>query len=121
MGNTGENKSYNGLWRFIEDYLPDYYHRDDVLQDDILCRFINDEEVCDIDLEWIEEEFHSDKHLVAQEIIRLETIFVNEALYEKIDGAAYYALNEMLKKEQPALVDPVELYWEISEETTDAF
>ena len=45
----------------------------------------------------------------------------HEALYEKIDGAAYYALNEMLKKEQPAHVDPVELYWEISEETADAF
>lgn len=74
------NKSYNEAWRFIEENLPNYDHRDDVLHDDILVRFVEGDDICDNDLEWIESEFQSDKNLVAKEIVRLETQFAREAL-----------------------------------------
>ena len=45
----------------------------------------------------------------------------HEALYEKIDGIAYNALNDLLKKHEPQFADPVDCYWEISKETADAF
>ena len=45
----------------------------------------------------------------------------HEALYEKIDGIAYNALNDLLKKHDPQFADPVDCYWEISKETADAF
>ena len=68
------------MWQFIEDNLPDYYRRNDVLRDDILYRFLEGEEVCDDDLEWIEEEFHGDKNMVAEELRRLEAGFISESL-----------------------------------------
>lgn len=36
-------QSYSDLWGFIEEYLPNYYKRNDVLRSDILFRYINDE------------------------------------------------------------------------------
>lgn len=32
-----DSSSGNNLWQFLEEYLPDYYHRDDVLHLDIYC------------------------------------------------------------------------------------
>ena len=85
MNNTEPTNNYaNGLWRFIEDYLPNYYSRDDVLRDDILLRFVEDEDVYEKDLTWIAHEFNSDKKLIKEELIRLETMFAEEAL------TAYY-------------------------------
>lgn len=81
-----KDKSYNEAWRFIEENLPNYDHRDDILRDDILLRFVEGDDICDSDHKWIASEFQSDKNLVAKEIIRLETQFTNEALrayYEK--------------------------------------
>ena len=68
------------MWRFIENYLPNYSSRDDVLLDDILLRYIEGDDVCEDDLKWIEEEFHNDNNLIKEEIIRLETSFIKESL-----------------------------------------
>jgi len=85
MSNIENTNSYaDGFWRFIEEYLPNYYSRDDVLRSDILLRFVDDEEVYEKDLVWIAEEFNSDKKLVKEEVIYLETKFAEEAL------TAYY-------------------------------
>ena len=81
------NNSYNKIWCFFEDNLPNYYGRDDVLRNDILYRFYEGEQVCDDDLQWIEEEFHGDKQLIAEELKRMETVFFTEAL------DAYYSIN----------------------------
>ena len=72
------------MWDFIANYLPNYSSRDDVLRDDILFRYINSEDVCDEDLQWIEDDFKGDKSLVIDELIRLETGFMTEAI------GAYY-------------------------------
>ena len=42
-------------------------------------------------------------------------------LFDKIDGASYHALNELLKKHEPEFANPIEALWEISKETADAF
>lgn len=68
------------MWRFIETYLPNYSSRDDVLRDDILYRYIEGDDVCDVDNKWIQAEFNGDKHLVMEELIRLEKGFVEESL-----------------------------------------
>lgn len=85
MNNTEATNNYTGyFWRFIEKYLPNYSSRDDVLRDDILFRFITNDEVCEEDLAWIANDFNSDKKLVKEELVRLETKFAEEAL------GAYY-------------------------------
>lgn len=44
-----------------------------------------------------------------------------DEMYNRIDSAAVYALNQMLAKEEPDFVNPVEVLWEISKETCNAF
>ena len=68
------------MWRFIEEYLPNYSSRDDVLRDDILFSFVDDDDVSKEDLKWIEDEFKNDKKLVKEELVRLESHFMVEAL-----------------------------------------
>lgn len=68
------------MWRFIEEYLPNYSSRDDVLRDDILFRFVDGDDVSKEDLKWIEDEFKNDKRLVKEEIVRLESRFMVESL-----------------------------------------
>lgn len=81
MNNTKNTNNYtNGFWRFIEEYMPNYYLRDDVLRDDILLRFVENEDIYEKDLDWIADEFDSNKKLIVEEIIRLETKFAEEAL-----------------------------------------
>ncbi|MBO7469630.1 MAG: 6-phospho-beta-glucosidase [Bacteroidales bacterium] len=80
-------QSYSDLWGFIEEYLPNYYKRNDVLRSDILFRYINDEYVDDSDMQWIREEFGSDKEAIKKESLRLEKGFINEAMdcfYEQL-------------------------------------
>ena len=79
------NNSYHDAWRFIEDYLPNYYQRDDVLMDDILLRYIENDGVSEDGLKWIESEYHCDKKLVREEIVRLESGFMAEALQAYYD------------------------------------
>lgn len=72
--------SYSNLWSFIEDYLPNYYSRNDVLRSDILFRYINNEDVSESDVKWIRKEFGTDLNAIKQESIRLEKKFVYESL-----------------------------------------
>lgn len=87
MNNISQgNNTHNNFWRFIESYLPNYSSRDDVLYDDILTRFIENEEVCEEDMKQISEDFGCDKILVKEELARMEAKFAQEAL------TAYYKL-----------------------------
>lgn len=45
------------LWNFISDNLPNYYQRDDVLYNDIITRYVNNEELDDDDLQKAKEAF----------------------------------------------------------------
>ena len=40
----------------------------------------------------------------------------HEELFNKIDGNAAYALNQLLAKYEPNMVNPIEVLWELSEE-----
>jgi len=42
-------------------------------------------------------------------------------LFEKINVSAINALNDLVKKNEPDSADPINVYWEISKETEDAF
>lgn len=72
--------NYSNIWGFIGEYLPNYHSRDDVLKSDILFRFIDGDEVIEEDRKWIKEEFGNDINAIKQECIRLDKIFVSEAL-----------------------------------------
>ena len=45
----------------------------------------------------------------------------HDALYTKINETARYALNQILAKDAPEFLNPVEVLWELSQETKDAF
>ena len=75
-----KSNNENNLWQFIEEFLPDYYHRDDVLRSDILCRYIDNEEVDECDLQWIYHEFGSDKRKVQDALKHLDMELAYEAL-----------------------------------------
>lgn len=84
------NETYRGFWEFIAEWLPEYSSRNDVLESDILARYVCDEEVWEADLEWINQYYEGDKQLVEKQLIELEAKFAKEAL------TAYH--EEMLKK-----------------------
>ena len=42
-------------------------------------------------------------------------------LFERINAPAINALNDLVKKNEPDFADPIDVYWEISKETEDAF
>ena len=68
------------VWAFIEKFLPDYYHRDDVLHYDIYSRYIDHEDLAEGDAEWIYADFGSDKDKVKDTIDQMEKEFAYEAL-----------------------------------------
>ena len=81
MENINRNSnSYANFWRFIEEFLPEYYTRNDVLQDNILLRYIEGDDLSEMDLEWMKENFGNDKRSVIDKIVEMETQFCNEAL-----------------------------------------
>ena len=45
----------------------------------------------------------------------------HDALSQKINDAAIYALNKCLEKENPVYQNPLDVLWELSPETKDAF
>ena len=79
-------KSGDNLDTFIGEYLPDYYHRDDVLHADIYSRYLNNEEVDESDLKWIHQDFGSDTDEVEKELDRLEKRFAYEALLNWLES-----------------------------------
>lgn len=68
------------VWAFIEKFLPDYYHRDDILHYDIYSRYIDHEDLAEGDAEWIYADFGSDKEKVEETIDQMEKEFAYEAL-----------------------------------------
>lgn len=46
-------------WTFIEDNLPNYHQRDDVLYNDIVSRYVNGEELSEDDLAQMKSDFPS--------------------------------------------------------------
>ena len=81
------HETYRGFWEFIEEHLPGYSWRNDVLESDILCRYVSDEDVWEEDMKWINQYYGGDKQKVAQVLIELEAKFAIEALdayYEEV-------------------------------------
>ena len=68
------------VWAFIEKFLPDYYHRDDILHYDIYSRYIDNEDLAEGDADWIYADFGSDKEKVKDTIDQMEKEFAYEAL-----------------------------------------
>lgn len=67
-------------WTFIENYLPNYSSRGDVLWSDILMRYIDNEEVAKEDLKRIKEEIGLNKQTVVQELKRIDQLLFAESL-----------------------------------------
>lgn len=74
------------LWTFIEKNLPDYYHRDDILHFDIYSRYVDNEDVCDSDLQWIYNDFGPNKGKVQETIDKMEKEFAYEALMNWLEN-----------------------------------
>ncbi len=70
----------NDMWEFIAAFLPDYYHRNDVLHEDILSRYLNNEEVSEGDLEWIYRDYGPDRDKVAAAVDQMDKKLAYEAL-----------------------------------------
>jgi len=45
----------------------------------------------------------------------------HDSLFQKINDAAIYVLNKCLEKENPVYRNPLDVLWELSQETKDAF
>lgn len=45
----------------------------------------------------------------------------HDKLFAELNASAIHALNTLLEKHEPEFVNPVDVLWEISEETEDAF
>lgn len=76
-------------WDLIEEYLPDFEERDDILFDDLLFRFIHNEEVSESDLPMLKE--LAKKELLGKVFFALEKHLLNEAF------DAYFEKELMLK------------------------
>ena len=48
-------------WKFIEENLPNYHQRNDILYNDIVCRYVNGEEIDAQDLEMMKRHFKTVK------------------------------------------------------------
>lgn len=72
----------NHYWDIIiSNYLPGYTYRDEVLESDILGRYVENEEVCVEDLEWLPES----KEEARIQLERLDLILYNEAVDARAD------------------------------------
>ena len=59
MGKKTYNISEYDEWNFIEENLPNYHRRDDILYNDIVCRYVNGEDIDAQDLEMMKSHFKS--------------------------------------------------------------
>lgn len=74
-------------WDFIEQNLPNYYSRDDVLESDILGRYINNEDVLESDTKWIQK-------IGSLEAISAYTNQLNSKLYKESLENCKHGLNK---------------------------
>lgn len=80
-------------WNIIECFLPDYYHRGEVLRSDILQRYVDGEEVNESDLEWLPK----DKEEAKKELYELDKELLEEALDVLVGLIDWDAYKEDLK------------------------
>ena len=66
-------------WDVVSDNLPNYHRRDDVLESDILTRYLDGDEVNDDDLGWIANSFSGDGEVLLC-LQELDTKLYSEAL-----------------------------------------
>ena len=50
-----------------------------------------------------------------------QTKFYVDYSFAELNASAIHALNTLLEKHEPEFVNPVDVFWEISKETEDAF
>lgn len=87
------NKECWDKWDIIGCFLPDYYHRNEVLRSDILQRYVDDEEVCEEDLEWLPKS----KEVALKELNELDQELLEEALDVLVGLIDWDAYKEDLK------------------------
>ena len=80
MSISGIRYGKGNVWAFIEKFLPNYYHRDDILHFDIYSRYIENEDLSEGDAEWIYNNFGADREKVKRTIDQMEKNFAYEAL-----------------------------------------
>lgn len=80
-------------WHIIECFLPGYYHRGEVLRSDILQRYVDDEEVCEEDLEWLPKS----KEVALKELNKLDQELLEESLDVLVGLIDWEAYKEDLK------------------------
>lgn len=81
-------KEYWSEWCIIECFLPDYYHRGEVLRSNVLERYVDGEEVYEEDLEWLPKS----KEDAQKELDKLDQELLEESLnvlFGLIDWDAY--------------------------------
>jgi hypothetical protein len=82
-----KTETKNGLpgnyWEIIENFLPNYYSRNDVLLNDRMNCYLEGMELSEEDLDWIREtieELHLTKEAVQKGLDKLDAELYNEAL-----------------------------------------
>ena len=73
------NTVYQNLWDFIAEYLPNYSGSEDVMEHDILTRYIDGEEISDRDKAWIEKQY-ADRNAVKIAIVNIELDLIERAV-----------------------------------------
>ena len=84
-------KTYNiheyDTWKFIEENLPNYHHRDDVLYNDLVSRYVNGEELEDADFEMINNRFNGNYTAAEQWLDNdIERLFMETCAYALENG-----------------------------------
>lgn len=79
-------------WDFIVEYLPYYTVDDRVLKNDILCRYLNGDEVCEGDIDEIKTIYKNTEN-VSLEFEKDNLLLINDAV------EYYFSILEMLKRQ----------------------
>ncbi len=68
------------LWAFVQSFMPNYSSRDEVLEDDMLIKYLEGEDLDEDDLQLIKDEYDNDREKVKERVIELESKFAKEAI-----------------------------------------
>lgn len=74
------HEKYSDFWDFIAEYLPGYTTSGNVLESDILRRFLDDEPLCYDDFLMIHATYNGNKEKVKDALVELETSLAHDAL-----------------------------------------